>query len=161
MSCHDIGRGMNSVVEIVIQMFDDEEISLEIARELIAACRESVHWCDGSEGEATYSISRCRCGKCLKMIPKGELLYNIRKLSDDKAKNEIIRSRKGAVQLAFGHLCEECFDEIVGEYFNDPKAPEREKRYIKEHCQEEEYTSTGAPEYVYPFHEIVRWKDRD
>ena len=75
MSCHDIGRGMNSVVRVVIGLYDNEEISSDAAIRIIRACARGVNWCDGNSYEAVDYIRRCRCGKCLRMIPKGEKLY--------------------------------------------------------------------------------------
>lgn len=65
MSCHDIGRGMNSVIEVVIGLYDDGKISHESAGKIIKACRMGVHWCDGNEGEAIDTLAFTRCGVCL------------------------------------------------------------------------------------------------
>ena len=48
MSCHRIGLGMNSVVEKSIEMFENEEISLNACKKIIVACRNGVYWCDGN-----------------------------------------------------------------------------------------------------------------
>ena len=40
MSCHDIGRGMNSVVLVVLDLYDHGKMPLESARQVIKACRE-------------------------------------------------------------------------------------------------------------------------
>ena len=50
MSCHRIGLGMNSVVEIIV------------------ACRNGVYWCDGNEDEAIACIIDCYCGNCLRKL---------------------------------------------------------------------------------------------
>ena len=42
MSCHRIGLGMNSVVEKSIEMFENEEISLNACKKIIVACRNGV-----------------------------------------------------------------------------------------------------------------------
>ena len=75
MSCHDIGRGMNSVVEVVIDMFDDGEITRAAAAKIIHAARKGVHWCDGNEYEAIDSIRMKRCGYCLRKMATGEPLW--------------------------------------------------------------------------------------
>lgn len=59
MSCHNIGRGMDSVVVQVIKLLEENEISKEAARKIIIACRNEVYWCDGNEYEAVESINRC------------------------------------------------------------------------------------------------------
>lgn len=60
MSCHDIGRGMNSVVKVVLGLYDQEKFDRDTARLLFAACRKGVHWCDGNEDEAIASLRGCR-----------------------------------------------------------------------------------------------------
>ena len=77
MSCHDIGRGMNTVVRTTITLFDEGKITLESARAIIVSCRKGVHWCDGNEGEAISYISECICGKCMKKAEKGEKLFHL------------------------------------------------------------------------------------
>ena len=74
MSCHDIGRGLNSVVGVVITLYDEGKLDIETARTIIVACRKGVHWCDGNEDEAVMRLRTCRCGKCLKVVKKGEEL---------------------------------------------------------------------------------------
>ena len=74
MSCHDIGRGLNSVVGVVITFYDEGKLDIETARTIIVACRKGVHWCDGNEDEAVMRLRKCRCGKCLKVVKKGEEL---------------------------------------------------------------------------------------
>lgn len=55
MSCHDIGRGMNSVVKVVDALFEEGKINIEAAKIIIEACKDGVHWCDGNEHEE-YSV---------------------------------------------------------------------------------------------------------
>lgn len=43
MSCHDIGRGLNSVVKVIIKEYDNGKFSQETAKKLIKACRKGVH----------------------------------------------------------------------------------------------------------------------
>lgn len=57
MSCHCIGRGMNSVVKVVIRLFDEGKVSLDVAKEIIYMCREGVGYCDGNEYEALDCIA--------------------------------------------------------------------------------------------------------
>lgn len=66
MSCHDIGRGLSSVVKVILEKLDSGEISADTARDLLYACRKGVHWCDGNENEAMIQMHQMRCGYCLK-----------------------------------------------------------------------------------------------
>ena len=141
MSCHDIGRGMNSVVRTTITLMEQEKISKSAAKTIIACCAESVNWCDGNPYEATAYISKCLCGNCMNRIPAGKKLYSVYDLS-----GEVSNRYKIAYLLANDRLCDECFDTVVNNYCNDHEAGARERKYIEEHCKPEEYTSTGEYE---------------
>ena len=71
MSCHDIGLGMDSVVEVIVRLYDQSRVSRDAAVELIHAARKGVNWCDGNEYEAIASIEMSRCGRCLKTMQDG------------------------------------------------------------------------------------------
>ena len=77
MSCHDIGRGLNSVTKAVVQLLDEKEISKEAAQRLLHACRKGVHWCDGNEGEAMEALVEARyCGLCLEKADEVKDIYD-------------------------------------------------------------------------------------
>ena len=113
MSCHNIGEGMDSVVEKVISLLDDNKISTEAAREIIAACRKGVYWCDGNEDEAIECIRECRCGYCLKKIERDQkqllFLWDLDFMSYKLFIDEDILDC-GNIALASDGLCEDCFD---------------------------------------------------
>ena len=72
MSCHNIGRGMNSVAKVVLDLYEEDQIPREAATRLILACRKGVYWCDGNEGEALEDVvERGYCGLCF--VKTGEL----------------------------------------------------------------------------------------
>lgn len=135
MSCHDIGRGMNSVVDKVIEMYDEGELTVEAARKIIAKARKGVHWCDGNEGEAVASIRRCRCGRCLKEVPSGTPLYSVWDISVSK---NIIDKNPDEI-LASDGLCLECFDIVLNFAFDNEGAGERERNFIEEHYEPEDW----------------------
>ena len=70
MSSHVIGHGINEVVETAVTMFEKFEISVnackKICKEIIRACKQGVHWCDGNSEEAIACINENYCGNCLK-----------------------------------------------------------------------------------------------
>lgn len=72
MSCHDIGRGMDSVTQVVAEMYINGEITKDVAYRLFRALQKGVHWCDGNEYEATASISNMLCGRCLKVYGEND-----------------------------------------------------------------------------------------
>ena len=65
MSCHDIGRGMASVADVVVELYEENKIDKEAAMRLVYACRRGVHWCDGNESEAIETVADAGyCGLC-------------------------------------------------------------------------------------------------
>ena len=131
MSCHDIGRGMNSVVKVAIDMYDDGELSLEAARKIIAAARKGVHWCDGNEYEAVDCIRECRCGRCLKKMAPGDFLYSVWRLSDAIPQKYSVLEMSSE-PLAFDTMCEECFDLVLGRHTRNPASGPEERKRQKE-----------------------------
>ena len=105
MSCHDIGRGMASVVDQIIEEVRNNNLDVSTARKLIKACTHGVNWCDGNEDEALQTIFKNTCGYCLKqMEPKKESLFQIIDLSwDYLEKNE----------NANYFVCEKCLKELT------------------------------------------------
>lgn len=139
MSCHDIGRGMNEVVRMTVSEFDRGEISAGAARRIIATCGVAVHWCDGNEGEALAYIRRCRCGKCLKLIPKGEKLLSLWELPYNY--HDVVTKAR----LAADGICEKCFDEIMPGFCMGDDDAESLKAEIKNRYEDypENYLSDG------------------
>lgn len=141
MSCHDIGRGLNTVVETTIGLLENNEISKDAARKIISSCRKGVHWCDGNEDEAIDCIRRCYCGNCMERIAKGKPLYSVWEVSNDVPNRYRITNNHN---LASDCLCENCFVEIMNKHCNDENAGKREIEYIKENfSNEEHYLSRG------------------
>ena len=113
MSCHDIGRGMNEVVKTTIELYDAKAIDINATKKIIASCAAAVNWCDGNEYEATAYIRRCRCGKCLRMVPKGEKLYSVWNVSNNVPDCYNIDKK---ADIATDGLCSECFDEVISKH---------------------------------------------
>ena len=134
MSCHDIGRGMNSVVRTTVTLMDNGTISKEAAKTIICCCAKSVNWC------VDY-ISKCMCGRCMKVVPKGERLYCVYDVSRDFPDFYNLDD-----YLATPGLCEECFDIVMKEHSGDETAGAKQKQFIEEHSRPEDYTSTGEYE---------------
>ena len=138
MSCHDIGRGLNSVVRATITLRDEGKISSEAAKIIINHCKRGVHWCDGNESEATAYIRHCICGRCMKKVPKGEKLYSVEDVSYD-----VPDQYRLAYNNATDCLCPECFDIGLNEWCKDMNAGARERAYIEKKLDPKYYTSTG------------------
>ena len=66
MSCHDIGKGLNSVSKVVLELLDQGEITKDASRIILHACRKGVNRCDGNEDEAVQVlVEKGYCGICL------------------------------------------------------------------------------------------------
>lgn len=130
MSCHNIGRAMNLVINVVISMYDNHEIDLEAARKIIATARKGVHRCDGNEYEAIESIRDCRCGRCLRKLSPTESIFSVWAVSD-MVRNKYDILDKDPDILASDGLCQSCFDLVINRYTNDTQAGKREREYIK------------------------------
>ena len=141
MSCHDIGRGMNSVVRTVVSLMDEKKISKDAAKTIIRCCANSVNWCDGNSSEATDYVRRCMCGRCMKRVPAGEKLYSVYQVSDAVKNRYHLDDHLGS-----DGLCEECFDIVLAEHCKDAAAGERERKDIEEQYDSEDYISTGEYE---------------
>lgn len=103
MSCHDIGRGMNHVAELIAEMYDAKEISKEVAVKLFRRLQTGVHFCDGNEYEAVRCISD-RCGICLKKLNEGDVIY--------PPYFDVMQEHPEA---ATAYLCEACILRLYGE----------------------------------------------
>lgn len=131
MSCHNIGRAMDSVVVKIMEMYDEKKFSADTARELILAAKAGVGYCDGNYYEAVESIRLCRCGRCLKKIREEETIYSLWDLTSEINDPYPIMEQKysGEDPLVSDGLCEECFRKVITEYTGDTEAAEREIKW--------------------------------
>lgn len=135
MSCHDIGKGLSSVVKVILEKLDSGEISVDTARDLLYACRKGVHWCDGNENEAMIQMHQMRCGYCLKKLSEGDAIYSLYDISysfETEHHNEI---RAIDAMIADYFLCRECFEKLF-----DTIAPcigAEQRKYIEEKRSED------------------------
>ena len=102
MSDHQIGVALNSVLKVVIDLYDEKKINIEAAKKIAIACKNAVNWGDGNEFDATDYISNNRCGYCLELLPKGDKLYSI------WAINEFVDLEYNSI--ASEYICEKCLD---------------------------------------------------
>ena len=143
MSCHDIGRGMNDVVRHVISLYDSDRIGLEETKTIIATCAGAVNWCDGNEAEALDYIEGCRCGKCLRMVPKDDKLYDLDQLYNVLNYEQFMAKH----QTIFGlRVCSECFDSIIDAEDKIPASGAELRKSIEERRSNtpEYFLSTGS-----------------
>lgn len=111
MSCHDIGHGLNSVVEVVLSEFDKGKLSHEIAHKIIKQARNAVNYCDGNNYEAIICFEeqgRCTC--CFKRVNN---ILNVYKLPYTMADvSEKLISASYGEKLLGSYICEDCISQI-------------------------------------------------
>ena len=117
MSCHAIGEAMGFVAGEILREFDHGVIYTSAAIRLLAATKRGVNFCDGNEGEWEADFVRCRCGKCLKAIPKGEKMYRPYNRPDD---------------MLFSSVCQNCYSKLPDNYKSD---------------KDDKFVSNGDPGY--------------
>ena len=140
MSNHSIGYSLNEYfTETIIDLYDNHKLDYESMMEIFESIRSVINCEDGTYEEATECINRCRCGKCMKKMQPQEPLYNlydIRFCCSDEMKRDIWEIEE---KFITGNLCTKCFDEVVNAYEKDSSAGEKYRRYIEEHCDEDEW----------------------
>lgn len=77
MSCHNIGKALNSVEICAIELYEAGKIEREVLREILATCRDAVGYCDGNYDDVTEFLDAHYCGACLSKRVAGEPLYTI------------------------------------------------------------------------------------
>ena len=77
----------------------------------------------------------------MKRVPAGEKLYSVYQVSDAVKNRYHLDDHLGS-----DGLCEECFDIVLAEHCKDAAAGERERKYIEEQYDSEDYISTGEYE---------------
>lgn len=108
MSCHNIGEGLNTVSEKVLELYDGGKIEFDVANELLHKIKNGVHWCDGNEDEALACFDGCRCGKCLK---KTDDLFEVYDTSiDNNAFFKLLDDKENG--MITDGLCRDCFEKI-------------------------------------------------
>lgn len=132
MSCHSIGHGMNNVLETVIDMYDNNEISKDATLKIANELRVSVNYCDGNESEAIESILDCRCGFCLKEKEENENLYDLYDVSENVTNDRWSILRNFDKNYAHWNLYKDCFDEFINNFTNNEKAGEQERKLMDE-----------------------------
>lgn len=78
MSCHDIGRGVDFIIEKVLDMYDHGKISKEATWEMLNTFPNAVNYCDGNIDEALDTMTYTHCSGCLKKYSEEEnaVLFN-------------------------------------------------------------------------------------
>lgn len=120
MSCHDIGRGVNSVAKTVLELYEENRFDKSTARALLRACRMGVYWCDGNEDEATESaVKEGYCGLCMEKSEKLTHVFDNGLPYPDKFK--VFKPYDDTA--AHHYLCPECMGKALSSFFASKEDP--------------------------------------
>lgn len=89
MSNHEIGHAFSELIDRVLELHDQNEISDAAARNLISLSVDIVCGEDGNAGEATEGMDETHCSCCLKPLYEDEAFVTFR-----DADNLVYQERK-------------------------------------------------------------------
>ena len=142
MSSHDIGKGLNNVVERVMDMYRDGRLKKETAKELMTVAKISVNFCDGNEYEALECME-ATCGCCLRDGKPGEHLYSLADCDSipgliwkdiDTMLTEDRKDQDYNLSAVSYNVCEECLDKLFARYLPG-ESGEEVRRRLEEQMQ--------------------------
>lgn len=113
MSCHDIGRGLNNVVENILPLIDEGKISFADGKKLIRVCRDSVHYCDGNRDEALVCLEKqSRCSSCLRVVDKSQIINCFAVPEDFGYMKDLLRKMSYEEDILGGYVCKPCAEKL-------------------------------------------------
>ena len=113
MSCHDIGRGLNSVTQEIINQYNLGKFDKDTFRILLNKCRKGVHWCDGNEDEAVIALEENKiCGFCLEKVENISNIYD-NNLEYPQCYDVFDKYDKTAAHFM---VCDKCKEKIIKEF---------------------------------------------
>ena len=135
MSCHAIGHGINTIMEVVVGLLDEGKISVEAVRHIGAQAMMAVNYCDGNSYEAVAVLKGFRCGRCLKKVANKDELYSLYDIDYHLWSDEYDPLGLEDEPLATYELCGDCFDAVMNRCYHDPEITKRERQDIDERRQ--------------------------
>lgn len=109
MSCHNIGEGLDTVTEKIYNLYENEKISIDAARDLLRVTQKAVHYCDGNEYEAVEFLTYNNiCSSCLKQFDKIFDLYDGLEYGESSKLSEIEDCR-----YVNTYMCKDCCAEMI------------------------------------------------
>lgn len=120
MSCHDIGHGLNSVSESIMDLYIGKRISIEDTKLLLNKAKSAVYYCDGNEYEAIACLKyNDICSACLKS--KDELYQLMDEISYNSEIYEEIDTNPYYVDTI---MCKDCARKLLEEKLGKTKGKE-------------------------------------
>ena len=116
MSCHDIGRGLNSVTKTVIEQYKAGNLNKDAFGAILCSCRKGVNWCDGNEDEAMEALVDAGiCGLCLEETHEVSNIYD--NDLDYKHRYEVFDAYYDTAAHVF--VCASCRKKILEQYISE------------------------------------------
>lgn len=115
--------GMDPVVEVIVDLYDEGAFDVQTARKLVLAYREDKAWCNGIGKVLSYTEDH-RCGYCLR--PKEEV-GELRSLYDFLMKKYGVTAVfqdtcfRIYEKVMSDNLCEQCMNLLIAEDERDLK----------------------------------------
>ena len=132
MSCHSIGHGINTIMKVAVELFEEDKLSVEAIRRIGAQAMRAVNYCDGNSYEAVEVLEGYRCGRCLKKAENKDELYSLYLIDYHLWNDGYDPLEVEGEPLASYELCADCFDTIMEKCYHDPEIGKRERQDIDE-----------------------------
>lgn len=132
MSNHEIGHAMDTIIENILDLYDEGAFSAGTVRKLIKTALHVVDGYDGNGYEALETMTYTHCGSCLKKYAENEPFIVENDAANCVELNDKLdwdwwyteTEKTGCVGLS---LCMDCFYEI----FQNVLSPELMERIVK------------------------------
>ncbi len=122
MSCHDIGRGVDFIIQNVLDMYEHGEISKEATLKMIRTFPRAVHYCDGNESEALEYLTDNYCCGCLHEYEDDEIYVTVDdiysaniELGEFRSPYEVWDAPQESGAFYGSSLCLDCFRKFFGQ----------------------------------------------
>lgn len=103
-----IGSAMNSINDRIIELYEDGELPIITAKELIRAIRSGLD--NTNSADSVKSFINCRCGYCLNLVPENNKMYSLDKARiSDRKRKKIMKK----YLLVHNNLCRRCYSAIL------------------------------------------------
>lgn len=119
MSNHEIGYAFGKLINKVLELHDEKELSDQAARTILSLSLDIVCGEDGNPGEATQEMDRTHCAGCLKRFVKGENFVNFFEADNIVSKDDWWYDEAEKYKLIGSSLCESCFRKIFQTVLDD------------------------------------------
>lgn len=128
MSCHEIGRGMSSLMNDMFGLYDDGKIPKESMFDILEVLKSGTYCCDGNLYETMEYVCHNRCILCLQHKDEEDLVHQYT-LSENIEDSELTDELEDFIQKYRDYcVCQTCMRPIL---LDNKISPERADDLIK------------------------------